>query len=103
MTSMSLPFFFHVGPADTIFYGGDIITMDEQNSGDKVEAIAVTDGFISEVGSLESVFSRKGPQTEVIFLNQQTLMPGFIEPHQHAIMTSQMKAMFTNISALYYR
>ena len=103
MTSMSLPFFFHVGHADTIFYGGDIITMDEQKSGDKVEAIAVTDGFISEVGSLESVFCRKGPQTEVIFLNQQTLMPGFIEPHQHAIMTSQMKAVYTIISALNYK
>ncbi|XP_072046875.1 putative amidohydrolase YtcJ [Amphiura filiformis] len=88
---------------DTILYGGDIITMDNKNDPeDKVEAIAIDGGIIVEVGSLERVFKRKGPNTEVIFLNQQTLMPGFIEPHQHALMTSQMRCQYTNISALNY-
>ncbi len=90
--------------ADIILYGGDIITMDEKNprSGVKVEAVAISKGIIVEVSSIEEVFRRKGPETEVIFLNQQTLMPGFIEPHQHALQTSQMRCLYTNISALNY-
>ncbi|XP_072036010.1 putative amidohydrolase YtcJ [Amphiura filiformis] len=87
--------------ADTILYGGDIITMDDKlNRAGKVEAIAIAGGIIVEVGSMKRVFRRKGPNTEVIFLNQQTLMPGFIEPHQHALQTSQMRCLYTNISAL---
>ncbi|XP_072049549.1 putative amidohydrolase YtcJ [Amphiura filiformis] len=89
--------------ADTILYGGEFVTMDDKNyRGEKVEAIAIDAGIIVEVGSLERVFRRKGPNTEVIFLNQQTLMPGFIEPHQHALMASQMRCVYTNISALNY-
>ncbi|XP_072043080.1 uncharacterized protein [Amphiura filiformis] len=88
--------------ADTILYGGDIITMDDKNS--KVEAIAITGGIIVEVSSMDQVFSRRGPKTEVIFLNQQTLMPGFIEPHTHAVLSGQLQSVYRpiNIGGLNY-
>ncbi|XP_072036249.1 putative amidohydrolase YtcJ [Amphiura filiformis] len=92
--------------ADTILYGGDIITMDDKNlHTGKVEAIAITGSIIVDVGSMERVFSHKGPKTEVIFLNQQTLMPGFIEPHQHAVLTGQMQSVSrpVNIGGHNYR
>ena len=85
--------------ADTIFYGGEIVTMDEKQIG-KVEAVAVAGDTIVEVGSIEAVFQRKGPNTKFILLNGQTLMPGFIEPHQHAIMCCTKRAMYTDISGV---
>ena len=87
--------------ADTIFYGGEIITMDEKRPG-KVEAVAVTGDTIIEVGSIEAAFQHKGPNTKLILLNGQTLMPGFIEPHQHAIMCCMKRAMYTDISGVKY-
>ncbi len=92
--------------ADTILYGGDIITIDEMTASDgKVEAIAISGGEIIEVGNMETVFSHKGPDTEVIFLNQHTLLPGLIEPHMHAILASKMRSLykFVNISGAKFR
>lgn len=75
--------------ADYIFYGGDIITMDEKNP--CAEALAVKGDIIQAVGKLEEVFTLAGPSTQVIYLNQQTLLPGFIEPHQHATMVAMCR------------
>ncbi|XP_038068548.1 N-substituted formamide deformylase-like [Patiria miniata] len=99
-------------PADLILYGGDIITMEgsEANPGSrgadsppKTEAVAISGDTILAVGSIDVVFRHAGPDTQVIFLNQQTLMPGFIEPHQHAIQCALMRSQYINISALNYR
>ena len=70
--------------AGFIFYGGNIITMEEKNP--SAEALAVQGDFIQAVGRLDEVLALAGPSTKVIYLNQQTLLPGFIEPHQHATM-----------------
>ena len=47
--------------ADFIFYGGDIITMNETNP--SAEALAVKDDIIVAVGKLDEVFSLAGPST----------------------------------------
>ena len=92
--------------ADIILYGGDIITMEEPEtpSGSdpppKVEAVAIRGDTILEVGSMDKVFAYAGNQTQVIFLNQQTLMPGFIEPHQHATLCALTRSQYTNISGI---
>lgn len=83
--------------ADTIFLGGDIITMDENNP--SVEALAVRDGRVIAVGNLEDIVSlHEGKETVVVNLNKQTLLPGLIEPHQHAVLMALHKCMFINIS-----
>ena len=62
--------------ADVILYGGSIITMDEKNP--SAEALAVTGNLITAVGKLDEVFALAGETTKVIYLNQKTLLPGFI-------------------------
>lgn len=79
--------------ADFFFYGGNIITMDENNP--SAEALAVKGDRIQPVGKFDEVFALAGPTTEVIYLNHQTLLPGFIEPHQHAIMMVMNRAVGT--------
>ena len=94
--------------ADLIIYGGDVISMvDATPAGNKSkieEAVAISEGKILEVGSKDKVFKHKGPETEIIFLDDQTLMPGMIEPHQHAVMCVHMaQSLVTNISGYNYR
>ena len=80
-----------ISQADYIFFGGDIITMDETNP--SAEALAVKGDKIQAVGKLDKVFALAGPSTQVIYLNRQTLLPGFIEPHQHAIIMAQLRTV----------
>lgn len=74
--------------ADKIFLGGDIITVDDNNP--EVKAIAVHNGKIQAIGSEAEVLKFKGPKTEVIDLQGNTLMPGFIDIHTHPILSSMM-------------
>ncbi|KAJ8034344.1 hypothetical protein HOLleu_21135 [Holothuria leucospilota] len=85
--------------ADIIFYGGDIITMDEACTAN-IEAVAVASGIILAVGTLDEVFTYAGANTQVIYLNQQTLMPGFIECHQHAWACVSVNSAFTVVGAM---
>ena len=88
--------------ADLVFYGGDIITMDD-SCNDVAEAVAVKGDKIIAVGKHDDVFRLVGAETQVIYLKDQTLLPGFIEPHQHAIVATRVGVQMTNISGYYYR
>ena len=90
----------HNKHADIVFFGGDIVTMDESNP--NAEALAVQDGKIDAVGSLKHVFKHVGSKTKVIYLNQQALMPGLIEAHQHAVLAALNNFMYTDISGYKY-
>ena len=72
--------------ADTIYYGGPIVTM--IRDGDRVEALAVADGKILATGSEADVMALKGTQSKLVDLNGNCLMPGFIDPHSHVVMQS---------------
>ncbi len=70
--------------ADSIYRNGAILTM----TGDKptyVEALAVTDGKISLVGTEEDALAMKGDATKVIDLDGKALLPGFLDGHSHYI------------------
>lgn len=67
--------------ADTIFFGGPIVTMND--AAPQAEALAVKDGLILGVGSLEEIEALAGEPTKRIDLGTRTLMPGLIEPHTH--------------------
>ena len=84
--------------ADIIFFGGNILTVDEDDS--KAEALAVKDGKIVSVGTFAEVINRcAGPATKRIALEEsQTLLPGFIEAHTHAAQLALVRVSFTFIS-----
>ena len=73
-----------VDAADTIYSGGDIVTVNEAQPG--VEALAVKDGRILAVGALADIEkAHKGSATRRVDLGGKTLMPGFIDAHSHYI------------------
>lgn len=84
------------GNADTIFYGGDIVTMNKAQPA--AEAVAIQGGKITKIGSLSQVKSLQGEDTKLINLNGQTLMPGLVEPHVHIIGTAFSEEIFLNLS-----
>ena len=74
------------GKAETIYFGGPIVTM--VKDGHRVEALAVKDGKIAAVGSKAEVLAMQGPQTKMVDLGVRCLIPGFIDPHSHVVMQS---------------
>ena len=87
---------FAKGNADTIFYGGDIVTMNQAQP--KAEAVAIQDGKIIGVGSFTNLKKLQGEGTKLINLNGQTLMPGMVEPHVHIMGTAFSEEIFLNLS-----
>ena len=88
---------FAKGNADTIFYGGPIVTVNTKN--EEVQALAVQNGKIVAVGTKDAVTKEwQADSTKVIDLKGQTLMPGFVEPHVHIIVTSVFEGLGLNLS-----
>ena len=66
-----------------IFHGGTILTVDESFS--EVEALVMEDGRIVATGSLDMMQGKFGKKANMIDLNGQTMLPGFIDPHAHVV------------------
>ncbi|MFX0012954.1 MAG: amidohydrolase family protein, partial [Candidatus Hermodarchaeota archaeon] len=66
-----------------IFYGGTVITMNEENP--IVEAVAIESDKIVAVGNVKNVIDALKEEYELINLKGKTLLPGFIDCHIHAI------------------
>jgi predicted amidohydrolase YtcJ len=83
--------------ADTIFYGGPIVTVNEKQP--EVSALAVRDGDIMAVGDAAEIVKAHGSDsTEMIDLKGRTLMPGFVEPHVHISLTAITEHIALNLS-----
>lgn len=80
--------------ADTIYTGGPVLTMDD--SAPRAEALAVREGRIAAVGSLEAVMALRGESTRVIDLEGATLLPGFVDAHGH-VAAIGLQAMAANL------
>ena len=65
---------------ETIYYNGDIITMEE---GREAEAVYVKNGRIEALGSEEDILQYRSGATELVNLQGRTLMPAFIDAHSH--------------------
>ena len=88
---------FSKGNADTIFYGGPIVTVNAKN--EEVQALAVQNGKIVAVGTKDAVTKEwQDSNTKVIDLQGQTLMPGFVEPHVHIMVTAVFEGLGLNLS-----
>ena len=83
--------------ADTIFFGGPIVTVDEKQP--EVSALAVKDGEILAVGEAADLLkSYKGDDTRMVDLKGNTLMPGFVEPHVHISLTALTEHVALDLS-----
>lgn len=80
--------------ADSIYTGGDIVTVNELQP--KAEAVAVRGGRIAAVGYRDEVMKLKGPKTRVIHLGGMTMIPGLIDAHGHVFLTG-IQALSANL------
>jgi hypothetical protein len=83
-------------PADRIWSGGTIITMDDKAM--RVEAVAEAGGRIVAVGKKSDVMKLKGPGTQVIDLKGRTMLPGFVDAHGHVV-AGGLQALSANLLA----
>jgi predicted amidohydrolase YtcJ len=85
------------GNADTIFYGGPVVTVNAKN--EEVQAIAVQGGKIVALGTKDAITKDwQSKTTQIIDLKGQTLMPGFVEPHVHIMLTAVFEGLGLNLS-----
>ncbi|WP_031468012.1 amidohydrolase [Sciscionella sediminilitoris] len=68
-------------PADLVLTGGTVHTLDA--GARTARAVAATGGLITEVGSERDIAALIGPETKVLDLAGRTVIPGFVESHNH--------------------
>ena len=73
-----------------LLWNGNVITMDDDHP--RAEALLITDGRITAVGSSEEVRRLKGEGWESIDLHGKTVLPGFIDTHVHLMATASVSA-----------
>jgi predicted amidohydrolase YtcJ len=66
----------------TMYYGGDIITMEGDNA-NYAEAVVIKDGKIIFVGGKDDAMKAAGKDHTMVDLQGKTLVPGFIDGHAH--------------------
>ncbi|MGV0954218.1 MAG: amidohydrolase [Fluviibacter sp.] len=83
--------------ADTIFYGGHVVTVNDKEP--QVTALAIKDGNIIAVGNQAGILQDYvGDHTQLVDLKGRTLMPGFVEPHLHISLTAMTENVALNLS-----
>ena len=81
----------------TLYYGGDIITMDG-NKPTYVEAVVERDGKIVYVGNKSGAVDNFVGETVEVDLQGNTMLPGFLDPHSH-FMSAIMMVNQVNVAA----
>ncbi len=69
------------GHADLVVRNGTIYTIDDRSP--RAEAFAAKGGRFLAVGSSDDISNLIGPDTEVIDASGKTVLPGFIDAHNH--------------------
>jgi hypothetical protein len=73
----------HAPGPETIFYHGRFTTLDRGNP--VAEAVAISDGRFTHVGTTEEILRLAGPRTRLVDLNGRCVLPGLIDNHLHII------------------
>ena len=74
---------------DMIIYNGKVVTMDDVSFGlnppvgRTVQAIAVRDGKIQNLGTNDEILAMAGPQTQKVDVKGRMVMPGIVDTHTH--------------------
>lgn len=79
----------------TMYYGGDIVTM-EGDSAQYAEALVEKDGKILFVGSKDEAMKKAGEGHQMVDLQGQTMLPGFIDAHGH-LYNAGIQALAANL------
>jgi len=87
------------GAFDSVFIGGEILTMDPAQP--RAEALAVEAGRIAALGSEAELLARAG-DAEIVDLQGGALLPGLIEPHCHPVGTAVL-GQAEDVSGFRYR
>lgn len=82
--------------AETIFTGGDVVTMDDTRP--SAEGVAVAGGRIIGVGSAAEIEAFKDEKTQIVDLERKALLPGFIDGHSHFFQVALVSTS-VNVSA----
>jgi len=83
-------------PADIIFTGTNVVTVDEAYS--DVQAVAVRGENIVAVGTEAEVLTLRGEATRMIELGDHALVPGFIDAHGHLAFVARLTD-YANLSS----
>ncbi len=84
------------GSPDTIYFGGDIITMDEMQP--SAEAVSVKGERVAAVGAKSELLKTADVATRLVDLGGRTMLPGFLDGHSHFFQAA-MIADYVNVSA----
>ena len=76
--------------SDLLIRNATVITMDEANP--RAAALAVRDGRILLAGTEEAARAAVGPGAVEIDAGGRTVLPGFIDPHNHLLSTAESLA-----------
>ena len=68
-------------PPDTILVNGTVLTVDSRDT--IAEAVAITGGRISAIGTTAAIRALAGPSTTVTDLRGRTVTPGLMDSHVH--------------------
>jgi predicted amidohydrolase YtcJ len=68
-------------PADLVLTNGKVVTVSDARP--EAQAVAVVGDRIADIGSTADIRRHVGPNTQVIDLKGQLVIPGFIEGHGH--------------------
>src|SRR5690606_28697746 len=90
------------GPADVVFEGGTVVPLAAAGGAAAVEAVAVRGGQIVAVGARSDIDGLKGGSTKVVDLAGRTLLPGFIDPHQHSCFMALFEELLTDVGYTSY-
>ena len=74
-----------------LIYNGTILTLEDDLP--SVEAIYVKNGIIQEMGLYADLEKYESQVDKVIDLKGQTLLPGFVDPHTHTVLSSFLAPM----------
>lgn len=80
-----------------ILYNGKIITVDKDFS--IAQAVSIRDGKFLIIGSNEEVRASASPDTEMVDLKGKTVVPGFVDSHNHMLWTALEKPKVSVASA----
>ena len=73
---------------DLVLYNGNFITVDSDQP--RAQAVAITRGRLSAVGSNADVRAFAGASTKLIDLGGKTVVPGFIDAHSHPAVAGRL-------------
>lgn len=85
--------------AEVIFRGGKVLPIPGAAA---AQALAIGHGKILAVGSEDEVAGLKSVNTRIVDLAGRTLMPGFVDPHNHSILSAVILELLTDVGYTTY-